>query len=155
MAKASPKAPKQQHEQAAGHGEEEELHRRVDPPLPSPDADDEVHRHQHDFPEDIEEEEIVGEKGSQDTGCQKKEGDREPLPVSLDSFPRGEDDDRQQERGQGDQGHRDAVHHEVVGDAETIDPGNRLAVDQVAYGFEAPRRRESPKNKGRGQGEME
>jgi hypothetical protein len=75
--------------------------------------------------------------------------------VSLDSLPGGQHDDRQQERGQGDEGHRDAVHHQVVGDAEALDPGKRLAVDQVAEGFEAPCRRESPEDEGRGQGEVE
>jgi hypothetical protein len=44
----------QQHEQTSGHGKQKELDGGVDPALASPDADDEIHRHQHDLPEDIE-----------------------------------------------------------------------------------------------------
>ena len=47
-----------QHQQAAGLGEDEELDRRVDPPFMAPDADQQVHRHQHRFPEHEEQEQI-------------------------------------------------------------------------------------------------
>jgi len=51
-----------QHEHTAHHGVDEELHRRVDAPGASPDADEEVHGDEHRFPEDIEEEKIGGDE---------------------------------------------------------------------------------------------
>ena len=37
---------------------QEELDGRVQAPRPAPDPDDEVHRDQHDLPEDVEQEEV-------------------------------------------------------------------------------------------------
>src|SRR5581483_9166773 len=48
---------REQHEHRSGERVEEELDRGVELSRPAPDADDEVHRHEHDFPEEIEEEE--------------------------------------------------------------------------------------------------
>ena len=48
----------EQHQHAAGQGVEEELDGGVELSRAAPDADDEVHRHQHEFPEDVEQEEI-------------------------------------------------------------------------------------------------
>ncbi len=121
-----------QHQQAAGHGVEEELDRRVDPPLAAPDADQEVHRDQHDLPEDVEEEEVVGDQGAEHAGGEQQHGGAEERPVLLDPLPRAEDHDRQQEDAEHHQRHRDAVHRQVVLDAVARDPGERAAavVDQ-------------------------
>ena len=51
-----------QHQHRAGHRVEEELHRRVDAPLVAPDADQEVHGHQRDFPEHVEQEQVLRER---------------------------------------------------------------------------------------------
>jgi hypothetical protein len=47
-----------QHEQAAGQGVDEELDRRVHPPLAAEGADQEVGRDQHGLPEDVEQEQV-------------------------------------------------------------------------------------------------
>ena len=47
-----------QHQHRAGHGVQEELHGRVDAPLVSPDADQEIHRDQRDFPENVKQEQV-------------------------------------------------------------------------------------------------
>jgi hypothetical protein len=47
-----------EHQHRAGHRVEEELDGRVDAPLVSPDADQEVHRDERDFPEHVEKEQV-------------------------------------------------------------------------------------------------
>ncbi len=51
-----------EHEERAEEGVDEELDGRVEPVLPAPDPDDEVHRDQHHFPEHVENEEIEREE---------------------------------------------------------------------------------------------
>ena len=65
-----------EHQHAADQGEEEELDGGVLPPRAAPDADEEVHRQQHHFPEHVEEEEVQGHEDAQharfqaaETGC--------------------------------------------------------------------------------------
>ena len=48
----------EQHEDAAGQRVEEELDGRVLVARAAPDADEEVHRQEHDLPEHVEEEEV-------------------------------------------------------------------------------------------------
>ena len=117
-----------QHQQAPRHGEEEELHRRVDLALAAPDADEQVHRHQHDLPEDVEEEEVPGEKRSEHAGREQQQRGAEHRPVLRDPFPRAEDHQRQQEDAQQHERHRDAVDREVVPDAVAGDPGEHRVV---------------------------
>ena len=62
-----------QHEQRAGGREQEELHRRVDPALPAPDADDHVHRDQHHLPEHVEQEEVERHEDTQHAHHQDEE----------------------------------------------------------------------------------
>ena len=45
-----------QHQHRSGHRVQEELDRRVDAAVVAPDADQEIHRHQRDFPEHVEQE---------------------------------------------------------------------------------------------------
>src|SRR5947209_5097757 len=49
-----------EHEHAAEQRVEEELDRRVLTPRPAPDANEKVHGQQHQFPENVEEEEVHG-----------------------------------------------------------------------------------------------
>ena len=49
---------RREHQHGAGHGVEEELDGGVDAAFVAPDADEEVHRDEADFPEGVEEEEI-------------------------------------------------------------------------------------------------
>jgi hypothetical protein len=57
---------RQEHQERAGQGVEEELHSRVDPPAVPPDADQEEHRDQHNLPEKVEEEEVEGQEDPHD-----------------------------------------------------------------------------------------
>ena len=111
-----------QHQQAPRHREEEELDRRVDPPLAAPDADQQVHRDQHHFPEDVEQEEVVGEQRAEHAGGEQEERGAEQRPVLADPLPRAEHHDRQQQDAEHHERHRDAVHRQVVADAVARDP---------------------------------
>jgi len=53
---------REQHDDGAGEGVQEEFDGGVEAALASPDADEEIHGNEHDFPENIEEKEIKGEK---------------------------------------------------------------------------------------------
>ena len=54
----------QQHQHRAGQGVEEELDGRVLLARAAPDADEEVHRQEHDLPEHVEEEHVEGGEGA-------------------------------------------------------------------------------------------
>jgi hypothetical protein len=76
-----------QHEQRAGHGEDEELHRGVDPALSAPDADQEIHRDQHRLPEHVEQEEIERREGAEHAGLEQAHRDHELADAGLDRCP--------------------------------------------------------------------
>jgi len=118
-----------QHQQAPRHGEQEELDRRVDPPLAAPDPDQQVHRDQHDLPEDVEEEEVPGQERAEHAGGEQQQRGAERRPVAVDPLPRAEDDDRHQEDAEHRERHRDAVHRQVVADAVVRDPGDALQAE--------------------------
>src|SRR5258707_1150587 len=52
----------EQHQDRAGQRVQEKLDRRIELPRPAPNADDEVHRHQHQLPEHVEQEEVEREE---------------------------------------------------------------------------------------------
>ena len=62
-----------QDEHAAEQGVEEELDGGIFAARPAPDADEEVHRQQHHFPEDVEEEEIEREERAEHAGFEDQE----------------------------------------------------------------------------------
>ena len=111
-----------QHEQAAEHGEDEELHGRVDPARPAPDADHQVHRDQHHLPDDVEEEEVQCEEGAEHPGLQRQHVEDVLLHAAADLGPGREQHHGEQERGQHDQEAADAVDGQVVVDAVVGDP---------------------------------
>jgi hypothetical protein len=115
MAKASANAPKSQscavgasvveikdpdqHEKAARHRVEDEFHGGVHTARTSPDPDQEVHRNEHDLPEDVEEEEIERGEDPDHSGLEQEEGDHVGLHPGRDG--EGEEDrDRREKRGQ-------------------------------------------------------
>ena len=83
-----------QHEQRADERVDDELDRRVDAVGAAPDADDEVHRHEDDFPEDVEEEEVEGQEDAQHAHLEDEEGDHVLLHARLDGAEAGQDADR-------------------------------------------------------------
>ena len=118
---------RQEHEDAARHREEEELHRGVDAPRAAPDADDEVHRHEHDFPEDVEEREVEGARGSRASRSRAPgRRSRSRARGSSTCVSEKSSDDRGQERRQQDEHERDAVDPDRVADAERGNPVDAL-----------------------------
>ena len=115
-----------QHQQRADERVEDELDRRVDAVGAAPDADDQVHRHQDDFPEDVEEEHVQGQEDAQHAHFQDQEGDHVLLHAVLDGLEAGQDADPRQRGGEQDQDQRDAVDADVVVDAEGRQPGRLL-----------------------------
>ena len=90
----------QQHEHGAEQGVEEELDRRIQlAPVP-PDADQEVHRHQHDFPEDVEQEEVQRQEDAQHAGFQEQQAAVVRLFHLVDGVERAHDDEDGQQGGE-------------------------------------------------------
>ena len=86
------------HEQAAEEGIEEELDRGVDSARPSPDTDDEVHGDEHGFPENVEKEQVQGNKGAQHSGLEQQQADVVGLHALLDGAPGAENNQGVPER---------------------------------------------------------
>ena len=61
-----------QHEQATRHGINDEFQRRIDPARAAPDADEKIHRHQANLPEDIEEEKIQSDEDAEHPGLEQE-----------------------------------------------------------------------------------
>ena len=112
-----------EHQERADEREEDELHGGVDAPLSAPDADDEVHRHEHHFPEHVEEQRVEGDEASDHARLEEEERHDVALEL-LDLLParheqHGDREDRRQEH----EGEREAVDAELVADPEAGDPG--------------------------------
>ncbi len=129
----------QQHQHRAEQRVQEELDRRVELARAAPDADQQVHRDQHGFPENEEEEEIERHEDAQHAGLQHQKPDVVFLHAILDRGPRGEDRDPAQQRGQHDQQERNAVDAEDVAGADRGDPVVGRAFDELEAGLEALR----------------
>jgi hypothetical protein len=114
---------RQQHQQAAGLGEDEELRGRVDAPLVPPDRDQEIHGHQHQLPEEVEQEEVEGGEHADDPGQRPEQVEvEEPGPLA-DLAPRGQRGHQPQKYGQRHQQQAQAVEGQEEADAELGDPG--------------------------------
>src|SRR2546423_7810895 len=74
-----------QHQQTAKRGIEHKLEGRVDTPLASPTANQEIGRNQHHFPENIEEEEIGGEEDADDATFEQQHKGHIVLDLLLDA----------------------------------------------------------------------
>ena len=104
----------EQHQHRTSQRVEEELDGGVELARAAPDADQQVHRDQHRFPEHEEQEEIERHEDAQHAGLQNQKPDVVFLHALLDRGPRREDRDPSQQRGQHDQQERDAVDAEVI-----------------------------------------
>jgi hypothetical protein len=115
-----------QHRQAPDHGVDEELDRRVDAARPAPHADHEVHRDERDLPEHVEQEQVQREEGAEHAGLERLHEEHVRLHALVDLGPRGQEDDRQQERGEHDEEQADPVDPEEVPDAVVGQPRRAL-----------------------------
>ena len=116
----------QQHQHRSGQRIEEELDGRVQLSRAAPDADDEVHRHQHQFPEDVEQEEIERNEHADHARLQQQEHGVVFLDAVLDRRPGTEHGHEAHQRGEHHQQQADAVDAEVVMGAERGDPVGAL-----------------------------
>src|SRR6266851_1580707 len=98
---------REQHDDRACEGVQEKLDGGVETALAAPDADEEIHGNEHDFPENVEEEEVEREKHSEHAGLEQQEQDVILLGALLDGGPGGGD-------GEHDQEHADAVGSERI-----------------------------------------
>ena len=91
---------RRQHQDAAERRVEHELDRRVDAPLAAPDADEQEHRDQHRFPEDVEQEQVLREERAHHRELDQEDHRVEQLHVLGDRRERAGDDQRAEERRQ-------------------------------------------------------
>ncbi len=101
---------------------QEELDGRVLPPRPAPDADEEVHRQEHEFPEYVEEEEVQRQERAEHAGFQHQEQDA-VTPHEFRYVPARNHRQETEDRCQQDERHADAVGTQEVFDVEARDPG--------------------------------
>ena len=102
---------------------QEELHRRIDAPLVAIHADQQRHRDQRGFPEEVEQEKIERDEDADQRRLQHQQQNEEFLHPVVDRPPRDQHAQRHQEGGQQHQPQRDAVDPEVVVDVGSRDPG--------------------------------
>ena len=112
----------QQQQNRSDQRVEEEFDGRVEFPRAAPDADQEVHRHEHDFPEHIKEEEVERDENAEHAGLQHQHEDVILFHAVLDGVPRRERCEGTEQRRQQDEEQRDAVDTDVEVSAERLDP---------------------------------
>src|SRR5438270_811853 len=86
-----------QHEDGAGHGVEHEFDGGVDAALMSPDADEEVHGDEHDFPEEEKEKEVERKKNADDADFEHQQHDEKFFEAMMNAVPGREYGDGSQE----------------------------------------------------------
>ena len=116
---------------------QEELDGGVELARAAPDADQQVHRHEHRFPENEEEEEVERHEHAEHARLQNQKPDVVLLHAVLDGGPRREDRDPAQQRGQHDEQEGDAVDAEDVTRADGGNPVVGRALDELEAGLEA------------------
>jgi hypothetical protein len=76
-----------QHKDRAEHGKQHEFYGGVYFSRTAPDTDDEIHRYQHDLPENIEQKEVESAEDAEHPGGQKQHRDVITLDVDRDRVP--------------------------------------------------------------------
>ena len=112
----------EQHDDAADEGVQEELDRRVQPAVAAPDADEEVHRHEHHFPEQEEQQEVEADERAHHAGLQDEQEDVVLLQALGNRRPRRQDGDGAEERRQQHEQRAEAVDAEEVLRADRRNP---------------------------------
>jgi len=136
---------RQQHQQAARHRVQEELDRRVDPFLCAPDPDQEVHRHQGEFPKNVEEDHIQREEHTHHAHFKQQEEAHKTVDAFLHRLPGGEDGDGCQESGQQHHQYTDAIHAQMKTDRVTAQGKPRKVNFHLNPAFSAVKLRQHPK----------
>jgi hypothetical protein len=97
----------------------------------SPDGDEEVHRDQHQLPEEVEQEQIAGEEHAGDAREDREKHAIEGPDAALHLPPGADDGDHPQQPGEGNEQQAQPVHGEVIAHAQGRYPG-RLLLDRAA-----------------------
>src|SRR5260370_1020949 len=120
-----------QHQHRAQQRIQKELDGSIEFARTTPDTDQQIHRHQHRFPENEEEEEIERHEDAEHPRLQHQEPDVIFLHPYLDGGPRRKNRDPSQQRGQHDQQKRNAVNAQVVTRTNRADPVIRRALEEL------------------------
>src|SRR6185369_3578201 len=88
----------------------------------TPYADQEVHGHEADFPEDVEEEEVLRQENADEAEFQQQQEGVEFLATILDGVPGNQHAQRGEERGEQDQPQADAIHRDRKVNVGRADP---------------------------------
>ncbi len=141
----------QKHQNRAEQRVQEELDGRIKFARSAPDADQQIHRNQHRFPENKEQEEIERHEDAEHSRLQQQKPYVIFLHPNLDGRPRRKNRDPTEQRGQHDQQERNAVNAQVVTRANRGDPVVGRALDEL----EAGRKTLRPEHRHQRQGDQE
>ncbi len=122
---------RRQHQDRAQQRVEEELVGGVDAALAAPDPDDQEHRDQLAFEEQVEDDQVERAEDADHQRLEHQERDHVLEHAVLDRRPAGRDAERQEEGGQQDEQDREAVDPHAV--AEAGEPG--LVLDHLEAGL--------------------
>jgi hypothetical protein len=103
-----------EHQNRSEHCVQNEFHGRVNAPFVAPHADDEIHRDEHHFPENEEEEQVERNEDADHARLEHEQGEEESFDMFLDRLPGAKDCQRRQKRRQQNQEQADTVHAHVV-----------------------------------------
>ena len=92
----------------------------------SPDADQEIHRDQHHFPEQEEQEQVQRNEHADHSGFQNQQRDEKAFHALVNRFPGSEDRNRREQRGQQDQKQAEPVDAQVVVNRRLRNPGAKF-----------------------------
>ena len=106
---------REEHQHRSGQRVQEKFDRRVQPPLAAPYANQKIHRHQHHFPEHVEQHEIQRHENAQHARLQQQQQNVIFLFALVDRRPGRQNRNRAQ--------HRSQHHHQK---AQPIDPQGEM-----------------------------
>ena len=127
-----------QHQERADCGKDKEFNRCIDAILATPDTDHEIHRHQHQLPENIEEEQVKRDECAEHAGFEKKCQSHKALGVLINSVPGRKNGDRHNEGRQHHKPEADAVDTDIVVHLEIVadtDPISELCIVHRRRGY--------------------
>ena len=124
---------REQHDDRTDKRIEKELDRSVQAIGAAPDADDEIHRHQHHLPEDVEKEEIERRKDSKHPGLQEKQKDVVLLLSLAYVVPRAQRRDRSKQSREDDQNKGHPIDTHLIPDTDRWNPA--VVLDELEAGF--------------------
>ncbi len=116
-----------EHQNASCHGIEKELDSSVNSAFwVSPDADQEIHRNQHDLPEYVKQDEIESYQCTHHTGFEEEEGNHELLDAILDGAESTQYTKNGQKCCQENQQEANPIDTQMIGDPITLYPRMHL-----------------------------